>query len=100
MLFRSETLVEVELITGKTHQIRAHLASEGFPLTGDPKYGNPLLNEKRKREYGITHQLLHAYRVVFPRFTGALEALSGREIRAPLPAVFRRLGGSLPAEYG
>ncbi len=97
---QEETLVEVELITGKTHQIRAHLASEGFPLTGDPKYGNPLLNEKRKREYGITHQLLHAYRVVFPRFTGALEALSGREIRAPLPAVFRRLGGSLPAEYG
>ena len=93
---QEETLVEVELITGKTHQIRAHLAGIGHPLLGD----YPLLNEKRKREYGITHQLLHAYRVVFPRFTGALEALSGREIRAPLPAVFRRLGGSLPAEYG
>ena len=88
-----ETLVEVELITGKTHQIRAHLASIGFPLVGDYKYGNRTRNEKRKRSYGISHQLLHAYRVVFPEFTGELEALSGKEIKAPLPEIFRTFGG-------
>lgn len=88
---RDVTLVEVELITGKTHQIRAHLASIGFPLVGDPKYGNRLLNEKRKRQYGISHQLLHAYRVVFPEFAEKLTDVSGLEIKAPLPELFRVL---------
>lgn len=88
---RDVTLVEVELITGKTHQIRAHLASIGFPLVGDPKYGNRLLNEKRKKQYGISHQLLHAYRVVFPEFSEKLTDVSGLEIKAPLPELFRVL---------
>ena len=83
-----ETLVEAELITGKTHQIRAHLASAGFPLIGDYKYGNRAQNEERKRRLGITCQLLHAYKVVFPALPGPLEELSGREFQAPLPAVF------------
>lgn len=86
------TLVEVELITGKTHQIRAHLASIGFPLIGDYKYGSRAQNDRRKRQYGIAHQLLHAYRVVFPELSGGLAGLSGREIKAPLPELFRRLG--------
>lgn len=90
-IYRDVTLVEVELITGKTHQIRAHLASIGFPLVGDPKYGNRLLNEKRKRQYGISHQLLHAYRVVFPELSGKLTDVSGLEIKAPLPELFRVL---------
>lgn len=88
---RDVTLVEVELITGKTHQIRAHLASIGFPLVGDPKYGNRLLNEKRKKQYGISHQLLHAYRVVFPELSEKLTDVSGLEIKAPLPELFRVL---------
>ena len=83
-----ETLVEAELITGKTHQIRAHLASAGFPLIGDYKYGNRAQNEERKRRLGITCQLLHAYKVVFPALSEPLEELSGREFQAPLPAVF------------
>lgn len=87
-----ETLVEVELITGKTHQIRAHLSSIGYPLVGDYKYGDRSRNEMRKKQYGISHQLLHAYRVVFPKLTGELEALSGKEVRAPLPEIFKRLG--------
>lgn len=85
------TLVEAELITGKSHQIRAHLASEGFPLVGDHKYGNRTLNDKRMRQYGIRHQLLHAYRIVFPALSGELEPLSGREFRAPLPDLFQTL---------
>ncbi|WWR14544.1 RluA family pseudouridine synthase [Lachnospiraceae bacterium JLR.KK008] len=88
-----ETLVEVDLITGKPHQIRAHLAAEGFPLVGDYKYGDRRANDKRKRQDGITHQLLHAYRVVFPVLDGELSALSGREIRAPLPDIFQKLKG-------
>lgn len=83
-----ETLVEVELITGKTHQIRAHLASVGFPLIGDYKYGNRARNEERKRRSGIACQLLHAYKVVFPALSGELQELSGRAFQAPLPPVF------------
>ncbi len=93
---REETLVEAELITGKTHQIRAHLASEGFPLVGDPKYGDAAKNRSRKARYGISFQLLHAYRLVFPMLEGELAPLSGAEIKAPVPKIFSRLGCRLP----
>lgn len=60
---RNITLIEVELKTGKTHQIRAHMAHEGFPLIGDNKYGNNSLNKMLKTD----HQLLQAYKLVFPK---------------------------------
>jgi len=85
------TLVEAQLITGRTHQIRAHLASEGFPLVGDYKYGDRERNDMRRRQYGITCQLLHAHRLVFPVLTGELEPLSEREVTAPLPDIFHRI---------
>ena len=60
------TLLEVHLITGKSHQIRAHLASIGHPIIGDPKYGDEKFNNIFMRQYKIKTQLLHAYKVVFP----------------------------------
>ena len=85
------TLVEVELITGKTHQIRAHLSSIGYPLVGDTKYGNPKLNSMRQEKFGIKHQLLHAYRLEFPKMDGKLLDLSEKVILSPLPEAFGRL---------
>lgn len=85
------TLLEVELITGKSHQIRAHLASVGHPVVGDPKYGNSRRNEYFRREYGLKGQLLHAARLVFPKMEGELSGLSGREFTAPLPALFDKI---------
>ena len=82
------TLLEVELITGKTHQIRAHLASIGHPIIGDYKYGNRKINQ----QYSLESQLLHAYRIEFPKEEDTLpESLRGKVITAPYPKGFEEL---------
>lgn len=88
---RSFTLLEVELITGKTHQIRAHLASIGHPLVGDCKYGSTKQNQYFQDNYRLRNQLLHAYRVEFPQEDGVLAPLSGQKIVAPCPEFFMKL---------
>ncbi len=84
------TYLEVELITGKTHQIRAHLASIGHPLLGDFKYGDPKTNQLMKQKYGLSHQLLHAHHVVFPP-VHKLVALRIKTCSAPLPKKFKEI---------
>ncbi len=61
------SLVEVDLITGRTHQIRAHLASIGHPLLGDGKYGNNKINKENNMQY----QALCAYKLIFDFKTDA-----------------------------
>ena len=85
------SLLEMELITGKTHQIRSHLASIGHPILGDPKYGNPTINEKIRSEYGVRGQMLWCCRVEFPEVEGDLAALSGRVIICDPPALYREI---------
>ena len=88
---KDATLLEVLLITGRSHQIRAHLASIGHPMIGDTKYGNIPVNQYYEQEYRIRSQMLHAHRVVFPELTGDFAYLSGREFTAPLPKEFQRV---------
>lgn len=82
------TLLMVELITGRSHQIRAHLAFDGHPVIGDSKYGNEAVNRRFRARYGTAHQLLHAYRMEFPPLSDVLEGLSGKTVCAPLPDRF------------
>lgn len=79
---RTYSLLEICLITGKTHQIRAHLASVGHPVIGDRKYGDPSVNHKFYSTFHVDHQLLHAYRLEFP---------DGRVFTAPMPEIFKEI---------
>ena len=79
------TLVEVELVTGRSHQIRAHLKYAGYPLIGDAKYGYPRVNRLLADRTGLTTQLLHARKLVFTELPAPLAYLNGRETTAPLP---------------
>ena len=86
------TLLEVHLITGRSHQIRAHLASIGHPIAGDPKYGDPRVNEEVKKRFGVRSQMLHAWRLVMPEtISEPLSYLAGKEFTAPMPAEMKRM---------
>lgn len=88
---RDFTLLEVYLISGRTHQIRAHLSSIGHPVIGDPKYGDLEYNKKYKKEFGITNQLLHSYRLEFPKLSEPFTSLSEKSFIAPIPKSFEKL---------
>lgn len=89
--FGDRTLLEIELITGKPHQIRAHLSSIGHPILGDPKYGSKAANELYKKKYGLKSQLLYACRIVFGSDEELFEDLRGLTICAPVPEIFTKL---------
>ena len=82
------TLCRIGLITGRTHQIRAHLAYLGHPVLGDIKYGNRKMNERT----GLKTQALCAQRLTFDRIPqdNILHELSGRVIKLEDPAIVRQ----------
>lgn len=81
------TKLEIKLITGKSHQIRAHLSYLGYPLLGDTKYG---YKEKDKNLQIHSHQMLHAYKIYFTE-EFSLDALNGKTIETTLPKAFQQL---------
>ena len=85
------TLINVQILTGRTHQIRVHLASIGFPILGDSKYGNFKINKEIKEKYKFDNQFLTAYKLTFKNIKGNLSYLSGRSFEINLPQEEQKL---------
>ena len=81
---------EIRLITGKTHQIRAHLAYTGHPILGDMKYGDRRINSEYRDKYGISSQLLVCNRIVIPD-DFALDGIAGRTFEIEVPDIFDKV---------
>lgn len=86
-LFTNETvsLLKAKLLTGRSHQIRVHMAYIGHPVVGDSKYGDFAFNKEFEKEYGFKNQFLHASELSFKTLEGSLKYLSGKTFIAPLP---------------
>ena len=85
------TLLKVELVTGKTHQIRSHLAGIGHPLAGDRKYGDAAFNRYFRETYGLNSQFLHSWQIEFPVMEPPLEGVSQKTVTAKPPKLFQKI---------
>ncbi len=90
------SLIKAELLTGRSHQLRAHLAYLGHPIAGDSKYGDRALNAALRKSHKVPHQLLHSHELRFPE-SGLkyLSYLQGKSFKAEPPAEFKALFGDM-----
>lgn len=89
------SILEIELITGRTHQIRGHLSSLGYPVIGDRKYGNREINFKFDNKYGLDNQFLHGYKVEFNGLSEDLEYLNGKVFISELIGIYGEIAEEL-----
>ena len=83
--YKDYTLLDVELLTGRTHQIRAHMSYIRHHVVGDSKYGDYKVNNVFKRIFNFENQFLHASKIKFLDIKGPLNYLKNREFTAHLP---------------
>ena len=84
-IYKDYTLLSVQLLTGRTHQIRVHMAYINHPVIGDNKYGDFLLNKKFEKEYGLVNQFLVANYLKFHNLDYPLDYLNEIEFKIDIP---------------
>lgn len=85
------SLLEIDLITGRSHQIRAHLSHLGNPIIGDFKYGDKKLNSFFENKFGLNYQFLYAYKLIFRGGEGKFEYLKNKTVTEALPPMFKKV---------
>ena len=83
--FNEYSLVDVNLITGRTHQIRVHMSYIRHHVVGDSKYGDYKVNNYFKKEFNFVGQFLHAQKIEFKAIKGMLSYLSFKVFEAKMP---------------
>lgn len=89
--YNDYTLLDVQLVTGRTHQIRAHMSYIRHHVVGDIKYGDYKVNNYFKKEFGFENQFLHSYKLVFSDIKGTFNYLSNKEFIAELPSELQNI---------
>lgn len=85
------SFIEIDLITGRSHQLRAHLAHLGNPIVGDTKYGEKKLNSFFKNKFDLDYQFLYAFKLVFTNCPEKLEYMENKTIAESLPPIFKKI---------
>lgn len=85
------SLIEIELITGKSHQLRAHLSHLGNPIIGDPKYGDSKLNAFFANKFALNYQFLYAYKLIFRDVPEKIGYMKNKTIAESLPPMFKKI---------
>ena len=89
--YKDYTLLDVQLLTGRTHQIRAHMSYIRHHVVGDSKYGDYKVNNIFKREFGFENQFLHAFKLRFLDINGPLNYLKNKEFSCNLPLELEKI---------
>ncbi|PJI07314.1 MULTISPECIES: RluA family pseudouridine synthase [Clostridium] len=87
----SFSFIEIELLTGRSHQLRSHLSHLGNPILGDPKYGNKDVNNYFENKFGLNYQFLYAYKLIFRNCPEKLNYMENKTIAEALPPIFKKV---------
>ena len=85
------SLLKVQLLTGRTHQIRVHMSSINHPLVNDEKYGDFIVNKEFLSKYKYKYQFLHSHIFKFKNMPGILSYLSNKEFICPLKSIQKEI---------
>ena len=85
------SIIDINLLTGRSHQLRAHLSHLGNPIVGDSKYGDKKMNNFFINKYGLNYQFLYAYKATFKNCPEELAYMENKTIAESLPPILKKI---------